>query len=129
MIWYITGKPRSGKSYYAVHKLNEFAKNNRYETIFTNIGGFKFDKFDNVKKQDFDESRLRVAKQIIKQNQCMTVDQLVGILRLLDFEKNKLELAKYAYHYIYDLENYYKVNNVFDFDSSIKKLDAYIKNQ
>ena len=55
MIWYITGKPRSGKSYYAVHKLNEFAKNNRYETIFTNIGGFKFDKFDNVKKQDFEE--------------------------------------------------------------------------
>ena len=55
MIWYITGKPRSGKSYYAVHKLNEFTKNNRYETIFTNIGGFKFDKFDTVKKQDFEE--------------------------------------------------------------------------
>jgi len=54
MIWYITGKPRSGKSYYAVHKLNEFTKNNRYETIFTNIGGFKFDKFDTVKKQDFE---------------------------------------------------------------------------
>jgi len=55
MIWYITGKPRSGKSYYAVHKINEFSKNNRYETIFTNIGGFKFDKFKNVKKQDFEE--------------------------------------------------------------------------
>ena len=82
-----------------------------------------------VKKQDFDESKLRVAKQIIKQNECMTVDQLVGIIRLLDFEKNKLELAKYAYHYIYDLENYYKVNNVFDFESSVRKLDAYIKNQ
>ena len=55
MIWYITGKPRSGKTYYAVHKLNEFTKNKRYETIITNIGGFKFDKFDNVKKQDFEE--------------------------------------------------------------------------
>ena len=82
-----------------------------------------------VKKQAFDESKLRVAKQIIKQNDCMTVNQLVGIIRLLDFEKNKLELAKYAYHYIYDLENYYKVNNIFDFESSIRKLDAYIKNQ
>lgn len=55
MIWYITGRPRSGKSYYAVHKLNEFVKNNRYETIFTNIGGFKFDKFETVKKLDFEE--------------------------------------------------------------------------
>ena len=55
MIWYITGKPRSGKSYYAVHKLNECSKNKRYETIFTDIGGFKFDKFENVRKQDFEE--------------------------------------------------------------------------
>lgn len=82
-----------------------------------------------VRKQAFDESKLRVAKQIIKQNSCMTVNQLIGILRLLDFEKNKLDLAKFAYNYVYDIENYYKVNNVFDFDSSIKKLDAYIRNQ
>ncbi len=82
-----------------------------------------------VKNQDFDDSKLRVAKQIIKQNACLTVNQLVGILKLFDFERNKLELAKFAYHYVYDIENYYKVNNVFDFDSSIKKLDAYIKQQ
>jgi len=82
-----------------------------------------------VKKQSFDENKLRVAKQIIKENTCMTVDQLVGILNLLDFERNKLDLAKFAYHYVYDIKNYYKVNNVFDFESSIRKLDAYIKNQ
>ena len=55
MIWYITGKPRSGKTYYAVHKLVNVQKSNRYDNIYTNIGGFKFDKFDNVKKQDFEE--------------------------------------------------------------------------
>jgi len=55
MIWYITGKPRSGKTYYAVHKLSSVSKDNRYDNIYTNIGGFKIDKFDNVKKQDFEE--------------------------------------------------------------------------
>ncbi|MBA1420895.1 MAG: hypothetical protein FAF03_08595 [Epsilonproteobacteria bacterium] len=55
MIWYITGKPRSGKSYYAVHKLVSVEKDKRYDNIYTNIGGFKFDKFDTVKKQDFEE--------------------------------------------------------------------------
>lgn len=55
MIWYITGKPRSGKSYYAVHKLVSSVKSNRYDNIYTNIGGFKFDKFETVKKQDFEE--------------------------------------------------------------------------
>jgi len=55
MIWYITGKPRSGKSYYAVHKLVSVVKAKRYDNIYTNIGGFKFDKFDIVKKLDFEE--------------------------------------------------------------------------
>lgn len=55
MIWYITGKPRSGKSYYAVHKLDSVVKSKRYNNIYTNIGGFKFDKFDIVKKLDFED--------------------------------------------------------------------------
>jgi zona occludens toxin (predicted ATPase) len=55
MIWYITGRPRSGKSYYAVHKLLSVVKSKRYKTIYTNIGGFKFGKFDNVKKLDFED--------------------------------------------------------------------------
>ena len=55
MIWYITGKPRSGKSYYAVHKLVSVEKDKRYDNIYTNIGGFKFEKFDTVKKLDFED--------------------------------------------------------------------------
>ncbi len=82
-----------------------------------------------VEKQTFEDSKLRVAKQIIKQNNCMTVNQLVQILRLFDFDQNKLKLAKYAYHYVYDIENYYKVNNVFDFDSNVQALDKYIQTQ
>ncbi len=54
MIWYITGKPRSGKTYYAVYKLVGFARSGRYDYIYTNIGGFKFDQFDNVSKLDFE---------------------------------------------------------------------------
>ncbi len=91
------------------------------------------ERFENmmhaVEKQDFESGKLRVAKQIIKTNNCLTVNQLVEILRLFDFDANKLKLAKYAYHYIYDIENYYKVNNVFDFESNAKKLDQYIQKQ
>ncbi len=79
-----------------------------------------------VISKDFDEAKLRVAKQIIRQNSCLTVSQLMGILRLFDFDKDKLELAKLAYHYIYDIENFYKVNNVFDFENSVEELDKYI---
>jgi hypothetical protein len=82
-----------------------------------------------VRNQNFEDGKLRVAKQIIKLNYCMTVNQLVQILRLFDFDESKLKLAKFAYHYVYDIENFYKVNNVFDFESNAKKLDRYINQQ
>ena len=91
------------------------------------------ERFENmmhtIDDEMFESGKLRVAKQIIKTNNCMTVNQLVQILRLFDFDQNKLKLAKYAYDYVYDIENFYKVNNVFDFDSYKNKLDRYIRNR
>jgi len=89
------------------------------------------ERFENmlhtIENEMFESGKLRVAKQIIKTNNCMTVNQLTQILRLFDFDQTKLKLAKYAYDYVYDLENYYKVNNVFDFDSYKNQLDKYIQ--
>jgi len=91
------------------------------------------ERFENmmqaVQNQSFEDGKLRVAKQIVKQNDCMTVNQLVQLLQLFDFDETKLKLAKFAYHYIYDIENFYKVYKVFDFDYNAKKLDRYINQQ
>jgi hypothetical protein len=38
-----------------------------------------------------------------------------------------LEFAKFAYAYTYDQGNYYKVNDVFGFESSIRDLEEYLK--
>jgi len=88
------------------------------------------ERFENmlhtIENEMFEDGKLRVSKQIIKTNNCMTVNQLMQILRLFDFDENKLKLAKFAYSYVYDVENYYKVNNAFDFDSNKNKLDNYI---
>ena len=84
---------------------------------------------NTVRNQTFGSSKVRVAKQIIKTNSCMTVNQLVQILRLFDFDDNRLDVAKFAYHYVYDIENYFKVYNVFDFDMNKRKLDNYINRQ
>jgi hypothetical protein len=44
----------------------------------------------------------------------------------LDFEDTKLQYAKFAYNKTYDIGNYYKLNDAFDFSSSIDELNAYI---
>ncbi len=89
------------------------------------------ERFENmlhtVENQSFESTKLSTAKQIIKYNNCMTVNQLVQIIRLFDFDNTKLKLAKFAYDYIYDIENFYKVNNVFDFDSTKSKLAKFLE--
>jgi hypothetical protein len=83
---------------------------------------------NTIENQSFNDTKLTVAKQIISSN-CMTVGHLIQILNLFSFDDTKLQLAKFAYDYIYDVNNYYQVNNVFSFESNVKELDEYIRNK
>jgi hypothetical protein len=81
-----------------------------------------------VEKQTFNDDKVRVTKQIIRTN-CITLDQLVVILNKFDWDDGKLEIAKFAYNYVYDLENYYKVYDLFTFSSSGKELEEFLDSQ
>jgi hypothetical protein len=52
----------------------------------------------------------------------------VQIAGISDFEEDKLEIAKYAYGSTLDVGNYFRVNDAFDFESTIEELDTYIIN-
>jgi hypothetical protein len=75
---------------------------------------------------DFDNTKMETAKTITSSN-CLTADQVAEICKLFDFESNKLEYAKFAYAHTYDKGNYFKVNNVFDFDNSKSALNQFIQ--
>jgi hypothetical protein len=78
-----------------------------------------------ISSKSFDDSRLPIAKQAIASN-CLLSSQVREIMMLFSFEDSKLELAKYAYGYTYDLGNYFKVNDAFTFETSIDELNQYI---
>ncbi|MFH2095972.1 MAG: DUF4476 domain-containing protein [Bacteroidota bacterium] len=78
-----------------------------------------------IASKDFEDSKLTIAKQITNSN-CLFTDQVREIMVLFDFEDTKLEFAKYAYHKTYDVGNYFKVNDAFEFESSIDELNNYI---
>lgn len=86
------------------------------------------DMANTIENQSFSDDKVRVSKQIIRTN-CITLDQLMQLLEQFDFDSGKLEIAKFAYDYVYDLENYYKVYNVFSFSSSGEELDEYIQSK
>ena len=80
-----------------------------------------------LKEKPFDDIKETVSKQYIKNN-CVSSSQLLLILKYFDSEKNKLKMAKFAYQYVFDPENFYIVNDAFEFSSSINELSKFIKN-
>jgi hypothetical protein len=85
-----------------------------------------FDKAkESIRAKSFEDSKMTLAKQITSKN-CLSASQVKDIMQLFDFEASKLEYAKYAYDYCWEKNNYYQVNDAFDFESSISELDAYI---
>lgn len=79
----------------------------------------------SISNQGFDESRLKVAKQVISAN-CMSVAQIAQVLDIFGFEKTKLDFAKYAYDFTSDPNNYFMLNDSFGFSSTVDELDAYL---
>lgn len=79
----------------------------------------------SVQSKDFENTKLTIAKQVI-QNNCLTADQVRETMGLFDFENTKLDFAKFAYDRTYDRANYFKVNDAFEFESSVDDLNRYI---
>ena len=78
-----------------------------------------------IAKADFEDDKLTISKQIVGMN-CLTVQQVKQLGMLFDFEDTKLEFAKFAYGRTFDLGNYYQLNDMFEFSSSIDELNKYI---
>ncbi len=80
----------------------------------------------SIESKGFEESKMTLARQI-GDSHCFSAAQVKGIMGLFGFEETKLEFAKYAYTRTHDIGNYYKVNDGFNFESSIDELNRYIK--
>lgn len=63
---------------------------------------------------------------IIAQNSNLTIFSENGNPFFLILESDKLEYAKFAYNYCIDKNNYWEINDVFNFSSSVDKLNEYI---
>ncbi len=79
----------------------------------------------SVQSKSFEESKLTIAKQVLNNN-CLTSAQVREVMKVFTFEDSRLDFAKYAYGHTYDINNYYKVNDAFTFESSIEELNTYI---
>ncbi len=79
-----------------------------------------------LKSESFESTRFLEAKQIISQLP-LSSEQICEILRCFDYDDTKLKLAKYAYYYVVDPQNYYQVLKAFSFSQTKEQLERFIE--
>lgn len=82
-----------------------------------------------IKAQSFENTQVTMAKQIVRTKQCFTTLQIKQLLEVFTFENTKLDMAKYCFGYCVDRGDYYKINSVFTFSSSVEDLTNFISSQ
>ncbi|MBL0304607.1 MAG: DUF4476 domain-containing protein [Chitinophagaceae bacterium] len=82
---------------------------------------------ESLRKEWFEANRLISVRFIIDKNN-FTTQQVKELMLLFTFEKNRLEIARYAYSKTVDKKNYYLVNEALTFSSSKDELARFIRN-
>jgi len=81
---------------------------------------------ESIASKSFEDSKLKIAKQITRGN-CLSAAQVKQIMQLFSFEESRLDFAKFAYDFTFDKQNYYQVNDAFQFEMTIEELDEYLE--
>ncbi len=130
---------RFGKAFIDEQPINwndDYNSNDQYPNNggWNNNGGLgqvmdsrSFDQFRTMLRNErFDNSRLTLAKQTISSNMFSTA-QVKDLIPLFSFDDSRLDLAKFAYRYTADRNNYFTLYDAFSFSSSKEELAKYIR--
>ncbi len=81
-----------------------------------------------IKSQSFDDEKLSIAQQAIKDNY-FTADQVKELMMLFGFDEKKLSVAKLAYKNTVDKGNYFIVYDAFTFNTYKQDLIKYLETE
>ena len=79
-----------------------------------------------LKDETFESSQLKMLETAVV-NTRFTSDQCVRILQLCDFDSERIKFMKLLYPAVADKQNFFKVANLFDFDSNKHEMNRFIK--
>jgi len=80
----------------------------------------------SISREWLESNKLKSAVHVVSGNNIST-DQVKDIMRLFQFENNKLEVARQAYRNVVDKWNFREVYTLLSFQASKAELDRYIR--
>lgn len=90
-------------------------------------GDFK-EVLTSLNSKTFSDSKMTQAKQVLRGN-CMSAEQIRTVMGTFTYEDDKLEFAKSAYDRCADPQNYWKLNDAFDYEMTIDELNEYLESK
>jgi hypothetical protein len=84
-----------------------------------------------ISSQNLEDNKLEKVREAIfdMDSACVMVEQTKELIVLFEYEETKLEFAKFMYPYTFDLDNYGKLNEIFQFENSMEELNLFIKHE
>ena len=61
------------------------------------------------------------------QTKLIMAEDVKKIMEQFSFENNRVDFAKFVYPKVYDQQNFYRVYDAFEFDSSINEMQRWLK--
>ncbi|MCU0447457.1 MAG: DUF4476 domain-containing protein [Microscillaceae bacterium] len=82
-----------------------------------------------VSKEPFNNSKLSLAKSLIRIKKCFASQQIKELVKLFTFGKDQMDLAKFAYEFTTDQQNYYIISDVFTFASDREEFMKFVESK
>lgn len=82
----------------------------------------------SIENKTYAKEKITILNQVLNTN-CVSVNQVIGFMKLFTYEDDKLTVAKNAYKKTVDQSNYYQVNDAFTYSSSVDDLNRFIESQ
>ncbi len=82
----------------------------------------------SLDSKTFSDSKMTQAKQVLRGN-CMSATQIKTVMSSFTYEDDKLEFAKVAYDRCADPQNYWKLNDAFEFEMTIDELNEFLESK
>lgn len=78
-----------------------------------------------LNRERFDDGKLQLMQQQLRQNS-FTTGQISLLMKSLAYDKNRLDIAKAAYNNCADRENYFRLSEAFQFESTAREFKNYV---
>ncbi len=81
---------------------------------------------ESMRRKSFESAKADIAKQALS-NQFIMAEDVKKLMEQFSFESSRVDFAKFVHPKVYDQQNFYRVYDAFDFDSSTTEMNRWLK--